>query len=387
VSFLELFYDLVYVVIISQIAHAFSAHLDGRGLLVYCSMFAIVWWAWINGTMYHDLHGNDDLRTRVFTFVQMLTVAAMAVFAHHAVGESSRSFALSYAAFLLVLAFLWWRTGVHDRDHRLLSIPYSSGVLLSAAVFAVSAIVREEIRYILWAGALVLALFGTQLAMYVVARLNPAARAQRELAARAGMSAVERFGLFTIIVLGEVIVGVVRGLAAHHHLDWAVGGIAALGMALAIGLWWNYFDFVSLELPRPGGNASTVWMYLHLPLTMAIAAVGAATLNAVQRSPAVLGRSTQLTLAGAVAVALITIALLMHTVGGSKARTRVRSAAKWVAVAAAAGAGGLGFLPISTLALMGLLVAILAAPVVAGFAVWVRGGAPSPDGPGPSADS
>lgn len=56
----------------------------------------------------------------------MLTVAALAVFAHNAMGDGSVGFALSYAAFHLILTWLWWRTGVYDLNHRLLSQPYSS---------------------------------------------------------------------------------------------------------------------------------------------------------------------------------------------------------------------------------------------------------------------
>jgi low temperature requirement protein LtrA len=66
-----------------------------------------IWWAWFNGSSYHDLHGNNDIRTRVFTFSQMFSVVAMAVFAHDAPGEVSVGFALSYAAFQLILTYLW----------------------------------------------------------------------------------------------------------------------------------------------------------------------------------------------------------------------------------------------------------------------------------------
>jgi len=62
-------------------------------------LFLLVWLAWINGSLYHDLHGNNDIRNRVFTFLQMFTVAAMAVFAHNAPGEGSAGFALSFAAY------------------------------------------------------------------------------------------------------------------------------------------------------------------------------------------------------------------------------------------------------------------------------------------------
>ena len=114
ITFLELFYDLVYVVIIAELSHALAGNISLAGIGSFVFLFIIVWWAWFNGAMYHDLHGNNDIRTRVFTFLQMFTVAAMAVFAHNAMGEGSTGFALAYAAFHLILTWLWWRTGVYD---------------------------------------------------------------------------------------------------------------------------------------------------------------------------------------------------------------------------------------------------------------------------------
>ena len=69
VTFLELFYDLVYVVIIAELAHSLSAHINIEGFLQYGFLFLLVWWAWFNGAMYHDLHGNNDIKTRVMTFL------------------------------------------------------------------------------------------------------------------------------------------------------------------------------------------------------------------------------------------------------------------------------------------------------------------------------
>lgn len=89
-----------------------------------------------------------------------------------------------------------------------------------------------------------------------------------------GPSAVERFGLFTIIVLGEVIVSVVRGVASHHHFDWIAGVSGALGMLIAIGLWWIYFDFVSQRKPISAIWRTIAWIYLPLFVTMGIVATG-----------------------------------------------------------------------------------------------------------------
>ena len=71
VTFLELFYDLVYVALVAELSHSLSNHIGWAGLGGFAFLFVIVWWAWLNGTFYHDIHGNNDIRTRVFTFLQM----------------------------------------------------------------------------------------------------------------------------------------------------------------------------------------------------------------------------------------------------------------------------------------------------------------------------
>ena len=118
-------------------------------------------------------------------------------------------------------------------------------------------------------------------------------------------SAVERFGLFIIIVLGEVIVGVVSGVAEHPHLSWLAGGSAILGMLIAIGLWWIYFDFVSGRPPIPRTSKRLWWIYLHLPVAMGITIVGASILNVVEHAGEPLPGEVRWLLVGAIAAVLI----------------------------------------------------------------------------------
>jgi low temperature requirement protein LtrA len=313
VTFLELFYDLVYVVLISQLAHALSGHVNPAGVGGFAFLFVTVWLAWLNGAMYHDLHGNDDLRTRVFTFLQMFTVAAMAIFAHNALGEGSVGFALSFAAYQLILTYLWWRTGVHDPDHRPLSWPYSATFLITTLLFASSAFIAPPWRFYAWGLALLLSLL-LPLLVLNMGRINPRIQAELDRTIDISPSAVERFGLFTIIVLGEVIVGVVSGVAGHHHLSWLVGLTAALGMLIAIGMWWIYFDFISHHPPAAGRATIARWLYLHLPMTMGIAATGAAVLNVVEHAGEPLTTEVRWLLVGAIALALVCIAILMRTI-------------------------------------------------------------------------
>ena len=114
VTFLELFYDLAYVVIIIQLTHVLAGHLDLATFLDYIGLYALVWFAWINGSWYHELHGNNDIRSRVFTFIQMFFLLGMAIFIPSATGGGYQGFAIAYAGFLATLTYLWWRTGVYD---------------------------------------------------------------------------------------------------------------------------------------------------------------------------------------------------------------------------------------------------------------------------------
>ena len=87
VSFLELFYDLVYVVVIARAAHTLAEHVSWRGVADFAVVFGLIWIAWLNGTMYHDLHGRQDGRTRTFVFIQMALLALLAVFTSEATGR------------------------------------------------------------------------------------------------------------------------------------------------------------------------------------------------------------------------------------------------------------------------------------------------------------
>jgi low temperature requirement protein LtrA len=371
VSFLELFYDLVYVVLIAELTHALAEHIDLAGIGQFAFLFGAVWWAWFNGITYHDLHGNDDIRTRVFTFLQMFTVTAMAVFAHNALGDGAVGFALAYAAFQLILTYLWWRTGVHDPNHRALSYPYSLVFLITTLIFVASVFVDVPVRFYLWAIALVASLL-QPLLVFSMGRNNPRIQQQIDQSATASAAIVERFGLFTLIVLGEVIVGVVQGVAGQHDLSWQVGITAALGMVLAIGLWWLYFDFVSHRLPRPGTIMLSIWMYAHLPLTIGIATAGAAILNVVSHTGGLLSPDVRWLLVTAVMIALLGIAVLMQTLQTSSVQQPIYRRGGLIILVSAMLILALGVTDLQPIPLLIVMIVLLAVPVFYGFVAWVR---------------
>ncbi|HXQ38780.1 MAG TPA: low temperature requirement protein A [Anaerolineales bacterium] len=369
ITFLELFYDLVYVVIIAELSRALAGYVSLAGIGTFVFLFIIVWWAWFNGAMYHNLHGNNNIRTRVFTFLQMLTVVAMAIFAHNAIGEGSTGFALAYAAFHLILTWLWWRTGVHDLHHRPLSQPYSTTFLITSGLFILSVFIPPPWRFVLW----VLALFIDLALLFLLwTNRNRAIQAQINRVELISSSTVERFGLFTIIVLGEVIVGVVSGVAEHLHLSWLAGATALLGMLIAIGLWWVYFDFVSGRPPMRHTRSSLLWIYLHLPITMGIAAVGASILNVVEHAGEPLPREVRLLLVGASAAALTGMSLILKNLNLPESQYilyRTGGRVKFIAGILILLAG---LTSMSTIPLLIVLILLMLVPVLYGILVWIK---------------
>ncbi len=367
VTFLELFYDLVYVVVIAELAHALAAHVGLAGLGEFAFLFTLIWWAWINGTLYHDYHGNNDIRTRVFTFGQMFCVAGMAVFAHGALGSGATGFAICYGSFLLILTVLWWRSGVHDPNHQPLSKPYSLLFLLASLAFFGSVFVPEPWRYILW-GATNLP---TMLMPFYLTRIRRKA-GDAEAITNTHSSVIERFGLFTIIVLGEVIVGVVQGVAGHHHLTWTVGSTAGLGMLVAVGLWWLYFDSISHRRPKPSLGVETTWMYLHLPVTIGIAATGAAVLNVIETSGQILDPHVRWLLVGSVTLVLLSLTMLMGTVRIDNRFGAVLLMVRRVTAVSAVLVVILGISNLPIIPLLTTIVALLLAPIFYAIRLWIR---------------
>ena len=92
---LELFYDLAVVVLVAQAAHHLAGHLTWRGLGEFAAVFTLVWIAWANGSLHHELHGHDDARARSTFLLQILVLVAMAAFIPEAGGERGAAFAVA----------------------------------------------------------------------------------------------------------------------------------------------------------------------------------------------------------------------------------------------------------------------------------------------------
>jgi len=303
VSFLELFYDLVYVVVVGRAAVHLAVHVDWRGAADFAVVFGLIWLAWFNGTFWHELHAREDGRSRLYIFLQMGLIALLAVFAGNATGVDGPSFAITYAILFGLFTWQWYVVHrIDDPQYRPATTRYLLGMVATVIAVSVSAVVGDSVRTSIWAVCVVAWVIGG-LALMSTDR-TPG------FGVRVTASIVERLGLFTIIVLGEVVVGVVGGISDSGDRTALTIATGMVGLTIGMGIWWNYFDLLGRRVPDQRGRVLAGWLFSHLPLTMAIAASGAAMVSLVEhatdaRTPA----GTAWLLAGSVVVVLAALTL------------------------------------------------------------------------------
>ncbi|GIE90809.1 Low temperature requirement protein LtrA [Actinoplanes regularis] len=300
-DWLELFFDLVFVVAVAELASTLEHHPSGPGLVRYVLLFVPVWWAWVGYTFYADrLQSGPDVTYRILMIVAMLAVAALAVAVPHAFdGTGSVRFALCYVAVRALLIVLYARAFRLDRSARPLTGRYLTGFTIGAALWLVSIAVPTPGRYALWAAGLLVELAVPLLSARAIARVP------------FHVSHIpERFGLFVIIVLGEAVAlgALSLGEGGQEPLPLAVGGA---GFLIIGALWWLYFDGVDGSSMRHWWVSGQVYVYGHLVVLAALTAFGVGVLLATHAvHDAALDGSARWAVCGGIGAFLLAIGLI-----------------------------------------------------------------------------
>lgn len=303
-TWLELFYDLAFVVAIAILGERLIEDTTWTGLGSFLGYFALLWWLWASHTFYADRYDTDDLVYRLWAAAQMVAVLVMAASLAHGPSESTTVFAAGYASARLVLLALYWRVYRHVSETRPLVAGYLIGFGAAAVFWLASVFVPDPARFAVWAVALAI-----DLATPWVVRRQQATVPLDE------SHLPERFGLFVILVLGESLAAVVAGLS---HIGWTTPSLiaAVLGVLLATLLWWLYFDNAEGSVVRRRNIEGktwrpTGWIYTHLPLAAALAIVGVALDQAIlSAGTGPMRPAERWLLLGGVALALVCLAIL-----------------------------------------------------------------------------
>ncbi len=267
---LELLFDLTFVVAIAvagaQLHHAVAEHHLAQGLLGYLTTFAAVWWAWMTFTWFASAYDTDDAHFRLCTMVQMVGVLVLAAGVPKAAAGDFGIVTVGYVVMRVGLVALWWRAAHEHPERRATALRYVRGILLVQALWVARLALPASWGYASW-----LVLMLAEIAVPV-------------WAARAGHTPwhahhiAERYSLFTIIVLGECVLGAtnaVAGLIESGGWSWSVVGVGVGSTALVLALWWVYFLVPFGAALHHHRERAFAWGYGHFAVFASLAAMGA----------------------------------------------------------------------------------------------------------------
>ncbi len=313
-TWLELFFDLIFVAAVAQVGNPLHATYSFAALARYAFLFFLIWWAWLGHTLYSTRFDTDDPVQRALTLVQMFTVAVMAANAGEALdSRSAAGFGAAYAAMRVVLVLQYVRARSVEKSRRLTN-RYAAGFGLAASLWLVAAFLDAPERFWIWG----IALF-VEIATPLLSR-----RHDHELPPHPE-HLPERFGLFTIILMGESLVAIMRGIESQETWTPPAASAAFFGMALVFGLWWWYFDGAHAAKERHIRSARDfrlfrLWSYAHFPLYLGVATVsiGVERVIGLNRG-AILTRGEAWLLAAAATGMMVSLAVIAAT--SDKARS------------------------------------------------------------------
>jgi low temperature requirement protein LtrA len=269
-SWFELFFDLVFVVAVAQLSGAYAHHFDWAGAAGSMLLLLAMWWCWLGHTFHATRFDEQRRGQRLLGLAQIGAVTAIGYGVADAFGTRGVAFACGVAAFkaLLALAYVGERRWAGARG---LIRAYASLYAVQAALWAGSALLEPKARLAAWCAALALDLVSP----WWVARFTTRVQPHPE-------HLPERFGLFTIILLGEGMASVVHALDHGGALTTQALAAAALGAVVTFLCWVGYFEFGRAHGERHVASAAQgrrlrLWAYGHVPLYVGIASLAAGT--------------------------------------------------------------------------------------------------------------
>jgi low temperature requirement protein LtrA len=284
---LELFFDLTFVVAVAEAGSGLQRGLAGGQaesvLLGYALVFFAIWWAWMNFSWFASAYDTDDVGYRVAVLVQMVGVLIVAVGIPRALRD--RDFAVmvtGYIVMRLAMVGLWLRAALAHKRGRTCALRYAIGIA------------TVQVCWVLW-----VALVPHRAQLWVFLVLAAAELAVPIWAEAAGRTSwnprhiAERYGLFTIIVLGEAVAA--GAMAVQTALDSgarfaALATVVVGGSLTVFSMWWLYFDMPSEEIVvavrqafAERLNGAFAWGYGHYLIFASVAATGAGLAVAVDQ--------------------------------------------------------------------------------------------------------
>jgi len=255
VSWLELYFDLFFVVVIYYLVHELSYDVSIKNLFEYTVMFLSTLWLWISYTYYKETFQNHGLEIRIFTFFYMIPIASLAVFSNEMIQSHLNYFILSYFIARLMLTVAWAHWSYINHEFRWAWKKLFKGIILSL-IFLILA------YFDVWWWALYLFIVAL-----IIDYVNPIFSIHKQSELNINLSRLpERFWLFMIIVIWEIVRWVINSLSEASEINFSYIFVAVLLFSLSYWLWSIYFDYLPNKLVTKNLKKTFAWIYLHVLL-------------------------------------------------------------------------------------------------------------------------
>ena len=359
VGWLELFYDLVYVATLIQIGNFLSDNVTLLGFGQFLVLTVVIWWAWTGETFYQNRFVVDDIIHRLLVFVQIFAIASMGVSVSKAFGDLYVQFTLAYVLTRFILVVMYARAARAHPESRELSQGFMIGFSIGIAIWIGSLFLPADIHWVGW-----LLGISVELSIPLIPRM-------RRLAMASGFDRhhmSERFGIFTIIVLGEAFVKVLDD-AQGLPIGRSQLAFSTVGFIVLFALWWLYFTDTAGKLVNIRSRFKPIaWLYGHAPLSVALIAfgVGAKKLYAstFDHPEDPLYTPYRLLYTTAVVLFLVALALIDYGLADSPRRTPDRQAIVHVGCAVIIGLFGLFVTGLNAIWFVGFIAVVMVAQVL-----------------------
>jgi low temperature requirement protein LtrA len=268
-TWLELFFDLVFVAAIAQLSSSLAGQPTAAGLARFAGLFLVVWWVWVELTTYADRFDTDDLFHRVAMLLAMLLAVGLAAAVPGAFRGHTAPFAIAYVLLKAEQVALYERARRQVPDARSLCGRYVLAGSVSAGLWLGSLALTGGARYALWAVAILAEMAAPWLSV----------RAAR--AAPTNVSHLpERLGTFLLIVLGVSVANLV-GAATQRPWTVALGVVLAAAFATIAAMWWISFNTIHHSVIDRDRLTTLGYTYAQLPMVAGIAAASAGLHRAI----------------------------------------------------------------------------------------------------------
>ena len=300
VTALELFFDLVFVLALTQCTTLMSREASWLGLVKGLALLALLWWCWGGYAWLTSVVNPEEGVVRLVMFLAMAGLLVAALCIPGAFGSEAVLFVAAYATVRVAHLALFTLASRDDALLRRSVTGLAASSALGIALLGAAAFSGGAVRASLWALALLLDIGGPFLFGAEGWKLVPGHFA-------------DRHGAIIIIALGESIVAI--GVGAHGLVDSGVVVAAILGMAIAAALWWTYFDVVALVATRrlvqlPAGRernelARDSYSYMHYLMIAGIALIAVGVKQTLEDVGGTLGPVIATALLGGAALYLL----------------------------------------------------------------------------------